>query len=158
LPTENDNALSPGSEDWELVIALDDTSGLSTSGDVTLHELARGDDYGSDILTSDDFFEGSGYIYREGQEVQYGGSADELAEGEWYIDEDMEFLRISIDATGDDYSFSDLNALGFHYTMTCANDVIEGRVPAPELSTVFLLGAGLIAVAGLGRKGLRKDK
>ena len=69
-------------------------------------------------------------------------------------DVDGDFLRISIDMVGIGYDWSEVTEFGFHYTMTCGNDVIEGAAsaPMPEPGTVFLLGAGLIAMAGFGRK------
>ena len=53
------------------------------------------------------------------------------------------------DITGLNWNLEDL---GFHWTMTCGNDVIEGGAPVPEPATMLLLGAGLIGLAGLGRK------
>lgn len=148
IPTADDNFYNPG-EIWEFAIALDDH--LGSSGSVRLYALDQ-TTYGSDILLSDSFFGSSGSIYRAGQEVQYGGPADSwLAEGDWSISGD--FLRISIDAAGLGWDFSDVNSLGYHWTMTCANDVIEGGgSPVPEPGTVFLFGAGLLAMAAAGRK------
>ncbi|MBN1841875.1 MAG: PEP-CTERM sorting domain-containing protein [Deltaproteobacteria bacterium] len=54
-----------------------------------------------------------------------------------------------IDITGLPWS---LEELGFHWTMTCANDVIEGAAPVPEPATMLLLGTGLVCFAGFGRK------
>jgi PEP-CTERM motif len=43
--------------------------------------------------------------------------------------------------------------LGFHWTMTCSNDVIEGAAdPVPEPATMLMLGTGLVGLAGFGRK------
>jgi len=39
-----------------------------------------------------------------------------------------------------------------HLTFQCGNDDIEGQVPVPEPSTMFLFGTGLIFLAGIGRK------
>ena len=57
------------------------------------------------------------------------------------------------------------NDVGFHWTMQCGNDVIEGKavgvtplnpdVSVPEPGTILLLGTGLIGLAGCGRKRLR---
>ncbi len=45
--------------------------------------------------------------------------------------------------------------LGLRWTMTCANDVIEGGVTVasvPEPGTITLFGLGLLGFAGLVRK------
>ena len=41
---------------------------------------------------------------------------------------------------------------GLHWTMACANDVIEGSYPVPEPATVLLFGAGLAGLAAFGRR------
>jgi hypothetical protein len=149
--TELDN-FHNGGEKWELVIALDNHR--SGSGGVArLHVLDPTDliGYRNDILLSEDLMDGSRYIFRQGQEVQYRGSGPALTEGFWDIPGDLQFLRISIDAMGLGWNLSDLSSLGFHWTMTCGNDVIEGgSVAIPEPGTVFLLGVGLIAMAAVG--------
>ena len=41
---------------------------------------------------------------------------------------------------------------GLHWTMACANDVIEGSYPVPEPATALLFGAGLAGLAAFGRR------
>lgn len=147
-PTMDDNALN--GETWEYVLALDSHDGLG--GNVELHALPAG---GAGILMSDDFFGQSGYIYRQGQEVQYDKSQDPanpvLATGQWSVDMDNLLLSLSIDMLNE---WSNVKEFGFHWTMTCGNDVIEGAAPAPvpEPTTIFLFGTGLVGLASFSRK------
>jgi hypothetical protein len=50
----------------------------------------------------------------------------------------------------DDDSSMNLRGPGFHWTMHCGNDVVEGKVPEP--STMLLLGAGLTGLAFFRRR------
>ncbi|MEE4241061.1 MAG: PEP-CTERM sorting domain-containing protein [Desulfopila sp.] len=133
-------------EDWEYVLKLDDYTDMS--GDLNLYEVVDGDI----ILSSAP----SGYIYRAGQEVQYDATGQtSLATGSWGIfnngtTSDLDdYIRFVIA-----YDFGDVSEFGFHWTMTCANDVIEGGAPAPvpEPASALLFGAGLAGLAGLYRR------
>jgi hypothetical protein len=43
-------------------------------------------------------------------------------------------------------------AVGFHWTMACSNDVIEGAFPAPIPAAVWLFGSGLLGLVGIARR------
>ena len=152
-----DNYVSDNSdngETWEYVIALDVVDSKNVARLYSLKGLTD-EEYAERILLSNEVKDPSWYIYRERQEVLYGGPEDAyIRTGEWGIN--GEFLNISINTEALGW---DLSTLGFHYGMTCGNDVIEGSAaPAPEPATVFLFGAGLIAMAVVGRKKMRGGK
>ena len=139
-----------GGEDWEYALVMDNhtpsTELGQLSGMVSLYLV----DEAKIILSSAP----TGYVYREGQEVQYNGAGEPLAAGTWSIEnlggaDDDDFLRFIID-----YDFGDVSNYGYHWTITCGNDVMEGEdpVPAPEPATLVLLGTGLLGLAGVRRK------
>lgn len=150
----NDNATN--GEKWEYALVMGNHSPGVTSGETYLYSV---EDAG---LKSS--WAPSGYIYRENQEVQYNsiGGQTMLATGSW------NFNWGSTSQDTDDYlrfviayqHFGIVSEYGLHWTMSCGNDVIEGSAtaPVPEPATMLLFGAGLIGVAGFGRKRLMKKR
>jgi len=150
ISTDGYNPVTPSSqdyhsngEDWEYAFVLDSHSANFGSG--TLYDT-NGD--GSIVLSSAP----SGYIYREGQEVQYNpGTQTGLGDGTYNISGDwLTFYIPWLD------SWNEVEVFGFHWAMTCANDVIEGSAPVPEPATMLLLGIGLIGIGGVSRRKLFK--
>jgi hypothetical protein len=144
---DNDNAAN--GNHWTYAFALDDA--FSTTGGVgTIYALSAGSagNHNPDALLSDHFMNcGSHCVYRNGQEVAVDTSRASATNttGSWTVGDG--FLSFSFDVADLDL---DPNSFGFHWTMYCGNDVIEGldpvTVPEPESADVFLLGLGLIAL------------
>lgn len=99
-------------------------------------------------------------IYRKDQEWQYDGAGQQAESAfSWYIAEDSSFLNIALPNFTD--QFGSTGELGFHWTMSCGNDVLEfeyaygGITPVPEPTTIGLIGvAGMIGLV-LVRRRLR---
>jgi hypothetical protein len=134
-PYYNDNA--GNGEDWEFVFDTD--AGSLYGGDF-------------DILTSDDLIP-SGYIFRNGQEVQRADNGNKLAGSSVSLDNtgnggylEYNILLSSLDLTGS-------GELGLKWGMSCANDTIEGAVhyDVPEPATTALIALGLLGL-GIGAR------
>ena len=84
-------------------------------------------------------------IFRENQEVRYTGGGASQAPVTWFFSDDYSFLQISIADAGS--VFGDADEIGFHWTMSCGNDVLEfstpqSITPVPEPSLIGALGVG----------------
>jgi len=61
--------------------------------------------------------------------------------------------------TGFDLNFISGMAFTSHLTLGCGNDNLmgSGTAPVPEPATIILMGTGLLGIAGVGRKKLKKS-
>ena len=138
---------------WEYGFALDGrnvTTGAvgSTTGDSSgtgsLYDFSSTDNSVNAYL-SDDYF-GSGY--REGQEVVVKDTTTSIGTGGTW-ESKAGYITFEIDVTGTTLSS---DGIAVHWAMTCANDVIEGFVPAPGILLVMAMGLFGIAGSSVARK------
>jgi hypothetical protein len=156
-PYDNDNAAN--GNHWTYAFSLDDALDNS-GGNGTVYALgaASAGNHNPDVLLSNHFMDCAGKcIYRDGQAVAVNKSAATATNntGSWTVGNG--FLSFSFDTTG---LGLDPENFGFHWTMYCGNDVIEGldpvTVPEPQPAGMFLFGMGLIGlVVARQRKAAR---
>jgi hypothetical protein len=154
--SQNAVAYAPG----DLYIS---TSGWQVSSNDGPHyatdkfNLSEGWDYAVSFLTGDVYLLNSdptmtsgGRFYRADQAWRGGyDSAKSIADG-----------TVSLTATSLTFTFPSIGgssldpfSMGYHWTMQCGNDVVEGT-PVPEPSTLFLMGSGLLGIVILGKRRL----
>lgn len=153
-PYNYDNAAN--GNHWTYAFSLDNP--LSNSGGTgTIYALGAGSaaNHNPDVLLSDHFINCSNRcIYRNGQAVAVNKSLATATgtTGTWTVGKNT--LSFSFDTLGLNL---DTSNIGFHWTMYCGNDVIEGldapsSVPEPSAIGIFVLGLGLIGLAFARRR------
>lgn len=131
---------------WTHGFSLD--NGLAQSGAGTLFTLNAGNNAANALLSDDVMDVGSSF--RAGQEVAVDLASDITAvgAGTWGVaGSNLNFL---IDLTGT--SLEGSKSIALHWTMSCANDVIEGEYNVPEPALLGLLAMGLIGIGVSKRK------
>jgi len=140
-PNYNSDGAGVGTS-WDFVVALEGVS-TSTKGTSNLYSTATANgniSYGT---------------LRNAQEAWFSPSigAISVGSGDWQIvssDNANPYLLITTSLTTE---MQNVREWGLHWTMECANDVIEGSFsPVPEPATVLLFGAGLAGLAVFGRR------
>lgn len=143
--------ISTGGSSWDYVFDTSTEKFYSTSDGSSLY--------------SDNPYNSNAYnTYRPNELVQIDPDSDatDLAEG------DGSFERTQVDGTWvlvySGFNLSDLGLdledsydLAFRWTMTCANDIIEGSIssqPVPEPETMVMLGLGLLGLGAASRRRL----
>lgn len=149
LSTNGWNPVNPTTKDtyqfgefWEFALVLDDHTGNTPAGTATLYKIDGIAEYilAEKATTSP--------TKRYGQEslLNIEGKANDIVgNGSWSLFTDH--LSFTIDTSLLNLGRDDL---GLRWTMTCANDIIEGSVsPVPEPATILLFGFGMASLVGL---------
>jgi hypothetical protein len=171
-PYDTDNY--DNGEDWEYVL---DTSSLNTQGNGKGNIYSINDE--GKILTSNDVMTVNSNQYRNNQEVLYTPENENNSSGPFVFsinngnngngygngngNNSNRFIQYAFNLSslfGNDWAWEDELNLGFHWTMTCANDVIEGGIykaaAVPEPGTMLLLGMGIAGLGAAGKKRFKK--
>jgi hypothetical protein len=109
----------------------------------------------ANILLSNDVMTVDESWYRQNEEVLYNTAGKTSNKTFTFNDDNPEFISYAFNLEDFGLPWEDALDLGFHWTMTCANDVIEGgihKAPVPEPGTMLLLGLGMIGLGAVGRK------
>lgn len=136
---------------WNYVVDLSKISERNLSGTATLFSVNP-----NQVVNG---YEGT----RTAQEYGYSPKNDiSVATGNWLyqIDEKGHYYSLSITMDLGNLikakSWDGISDLGFHWTMECGNDVVEGKISAVPLpSACLLLGSALVGLMGFARRRFR---
>jgi len=134
-------------EDWEIAVSLDNYNALA--GNLNAYNVVA-----NNIVQSwvDPPAPGLARLYRGEQEVRYAANGEQsIGGGNWVVDTVANTLTLNV-VFGQDFADIGGAVWGFHWVMTCGNDVIEGATSIPEPGTFALLLAGLGAAAARRRR------
>ena len=104
-------------------------------------------DFSSLLYTNVSSLGGGNYVYRQ-QQAWRGGAGTFIGSASYAHTPGSKTATFTFNTQDIDFS----GDVGFHWTMQCGNDVLEGEVAVPEPTTMLLLGLGLLGLAGVRRK------
>jgi len=133
-------------EDWEY--AFNTTSGI-------IYDI-RGVQTNSILLSDDIHGPGNPHWYRHDQEVLIDPNKGAISSGQGTFSNPSAEILYAFDLSSLGIALGDGYDLGFRWSMTCANDIIEvggiTKAAVPEPTTMILLGIGLLSASAFGRK------
>ncbi len=160
---------------WEYGFSIDEPLN-NVGGGGTLYQLTGSSNLDNAYLSNDSVYDPNA-SYRANQEILVKDTSTPVGTGTWSVTPDPDIsdgkgdslypdtadgmIRFAIDISGTsllDELLTGDGAIAIHWTMFCANDVIEGEVSIPRVSapaSLLLLGLGLAAL-GAGQMQRRR--
>jgi len=133
--------------DWNFAVVLNDLYGTPNNNVFPTNSTGTSTLYST---TAGTIFYGTA---RDAQEAWFAPTDPSITTtGTWSISTGANpYLTITTSLAGMT-GWENVREWGLHWTMACANDVIEGSYPVPEPATALLFGAGLAGLAAFGRR------